>query len=410
MDPRLGALIAEAFLSRLSFGLISFALPLYALQLGLNLTEIGLLTTLDTAVAILIKPIAGLAIDRFGFKRSLTLAIALRSLVALLLALAGAPWQLYSIRLVHGLSAALRDPSSSALLAEYGGAKKTGTAFAWHHTATNIAGSMGKTLAGILLAFTLSNYPLIFGASFLLSALPMIVVLILVREPAREKAALVPHSPIRETRARLNWQSLLPLIGFGFLITGSAEMLSGLFPVLATQYAHLTEGQTAAIYLLSVVAVLVAGPLFGWLADNVSHKLVLTVRSLANTLSSVLLILFPTYFGIAAGKITDDLGKAAFRPAWGSLMARVSDLDRRRRAQAMSWMTMGEDAGTVVGPIVAGVVWTTWGVGIALGLRIGLAVITELYALALAGAAGSELHHVRAQSTAQPEALPLIPE
>ncbi len=407
-DVRITALVSEAFLSRLSFGLISFALPLYALKLGMSITDIGILTTLDTAVAILFKPLVGRGIDRFGYKRSLTLAIALRSIVALLLALAGAPWQLFSIRLVHGLSAALRTPSSSSLLAEYGGTKRAGAAFAWHHTATNVAGSLGKTLAGFLMALTVSNYPIIFGASFLLSALPAVVVLFFVKEPRRERTVAVPVPTASQPRSQLNWQTMLPLIGFGFLITGSAEMLSGLFPIIATHYAHLSEGETATIYLLSVVGILVAGPLFGWLSDNVSRKLVLTVRSLANTLSSVLLILFPTLYGVGAGRITDDLGKAAFRPAWGSLMTRVSDLDRRRRAQAMSWMSMGEDAGTVLGPVVAGLLWTSWGVGVALGVRVALALITEVYTVLLVRVDGQTHRRVHDFPPGMPDSLPTV--
>src|SRR3712207_2493499 len=82
------AIVAEGFLSRLSFGIISFALPLYAYRLGLSLTEIGLLTSLNLVVALALKAGMGWAADRFGLKRSFAFAIGLRSLVALLLAFA----------------------------------------------------------------------------------------------------------------------------------------------------------------------------------------------------------------------------------------------------------------------------------------------------------------------------------
>lgn len=410
LKPQLLALVAEGFLSRLSFGLISFALPLYALHLGLNLTEIGLLLTLDTVIAITFKPLMGWVGDRFGLKRSITLAIILRSAVALLLSFAGVPWQLFGIRVVHGLSASLRDPSSNALLAESGGEKAVGSAFAWQHTATSIAGSLGKTIAGILLGLALANYSLVFVTAFLLSSLPLIVVLLFVQEPRRDSQVVTQPAVGRKPREPQRWQNFLPYIGFGFLITGSADMLSALFPVLATQYAKLTESQTGMIYLISILAVLVAGPLFGWLSDHVSRKLVLTLRSVANTLSSLIFMLAPTYAGIAIGKTTDDLGKAAFRPAWGSLMTHVSRFDRRRRARAMSWMTMGEDAGGIVGPILAGFLWTTWGVGIALGVRIGLAIFTEVYAFILVGSVGKEQDHAATSLERAQTRRPLVPQ
>jgi MFS family permease len=79
----------------------------------------------------------------------------------------------------------------------------------------------------------------------------------------------------------------------------------------------------------------------------------------------------------------DDLGKAAFRPAWGALMAQVAGFDRRRRARTMGSLSAGEDAGEVAGPILAGFLWSTWGVPVLLGVRIALAVVTEIYASVL---------------------------
>jgi MFS family permease len=72
------AIVAEGFLSRLSFGLISFALPLYAYRIGLSLTEVGFLASLNVAVALALKPAMGWVADRVGLKRSFTFAIGLR--------------------------------------------------------------------------------------------------------------------------------------------------------------------------------------------------------------------------------------------------------------------------------------------------------------------------------------------
>jgi len=392
------AIVAEGFLSRLSFGLISFALPLYAYQLGLGLTEIGLLYSLNTIVSLALKPLMGWAADRYGLKRGFTVAISLRSLVALLLAFAGAPWQLYAIRFVHGVSISLRDPAANALIAEHGGKRAIASAFAWYTTAKSVAGSLGKALAGILLTLTVSNFSLVFIVAFLMSALPLVIVARYVKEESKEDdhralpSDAVNDNNVTDTQAgNVSAQSpearpaILPFIGLGFLISGTAQMLHGLFPILATEYAGLSEAETGIIYLVSTFVILFAGPLFGWLSDNVSRKLVLTVRSFTNTLSSVVYIIAPTFAGILVGKAVDDIGKAAFRPAWGSLMAHVSGFDRRRRARTMSFMSMGENAGEVAGPILAGLLWSAWGIPVMLGVRVLLAVVTEVYAVALNG-------------------------
>lgn len=391
LNASLIAIIAEGFSSRLSFGLISFILPLYAHHLGLNLTQIGLLVSVNTIVAIALKPLTGWLSDRVGLKRIFVVSIFLRSLVALLNVFAIVPWQLYSIRTAHGLATSLRDPSSNALIADNGGEKAVASAFAWYQTAKSVAGSLGKALAGVLLALTAANYPLVFFISFLLSVLPLIVVVLFVKEVQQEKrpvlTAKVTPQPVLKQAPKgsgIQWQKIAPYIGFGFLISCTAEMMTGLFPILAVEYAGLSEVQVGIIFSISTFAVLILGPLFGWLSDHVSRKLVLMIRAIANMLSSLIFIFFPGFLGIAIGKLVDDSGKAAFRPAWGSVMAQISSFDKQRRAQTMSLMSMGEDAGDIVGPILAGFLWSTWGITFALGTRVALAIITEIYSLTLA--------------------------
>jgi len=391
----LWAIIFEGLLSRLSFGLITFALPLYARHLGLSLTEVGVLVALNSAVAVALKQIMGWAADRVGLKRTFVAAISLRSLVSLFLGFAAAPWHLFVIRTAHGLSMSLRDPSANALIAEHGGERSVASAFAWYQTAKTIAGSVSKALAAILLTVTAANYPLVFFVAFALSVLPLLVVSRYVKgesdptradgyrasslEPLAERsdvataASAVPYGP-----------KVLPFVGLGFLTAGTAEMLNGLFPVLATEYAGLSTAQAGIVYAVSTLAIIFSGPIFGWLSDAVSRKHVLMVRGAANTLSSILYVVAPTFVGVGVAKTIDEMGKSAFRPAWGALMAEISSFDTRNRARTMSWMSMGEDAGGLVAPVLAGFLWSTWGITVLMGARALLAVGTEVYLVSIA--------------------------
>ncbi|MCX5784465.1 MAG: MFS transporter [Elusimicrobia bacterium] len=381
VSPELLALIGEGFLSRLSFGIVSFALPLYAYHLGMSMTAIGVLFGVNAVAEVSLKPFMSRFADRFGFKPSLSLAIAARSALALMLAFAGAPWQLYGIRLLHGMIESLRDPAINSMLAERGGEKSVASAFSWYWTARYTASAIGKTAAGLLLAWTVSNYKFVFLCAFALSVLPLYVVLRYTKEQPRsnppEKAASGPEP----ARARSPKVPILTFAGFGFLITSTSAMLNSLFPLLATKYAHLSEAQTGLIFGVSTTLMLVSGPLFGWLSDNVSRKLVLLIRSASNTISSLLYLIFPTLAGVAVGKVVDDMGKAAFRPAWGAMMAKISGADRARRAQTIGTMTIGENLGETLGPVMGGFLWNTYGVACLLIARAVLALSAELYAI-----------------------------
>jgi MFS family permease len=382
-SPAMGALVLEGLLSRLSFGMISFALPLYARRLGFSLSEIGLLVALNTAVSLALKPLMGWVADRGGFKRTLLWGIGLRSVVSGLLGLATAPWHLYAVRSLHGLSMSLRDPSVNALIAEEGGEKQVASAFAWYQTAKTLAGQLSKSAAGFLLALTTANYPVVFLVAFGLSLLPGMVVAVFVKNDHRPKIEAAPPAPPTASEPARR-PSIIPFMGLGLLIRATADMLDGLLPIIAIEYAGLTEAQTGLIYAVASVVLVVSSPVFGWLADNVSQGLVLSVRGAANALSSVVYIVAPNFAGVMGAKTLDDLGKAAYRPAWGALMARVSAFDRRSRARTMSFMTVGEDLGSILAPVLAGFLWSTWGITVAMGGRVVLALVTETYALAVA--------------------------
>ncbi len=414
VNPSLAAIVAEGMLSRLAFGLISFALPLYAYrELGMSLTQVGLLASFNSMVAIGLKPVMGSLADRIGLKPGLQAAIGLRSLVSLLLAFAAVPWQLFAIRGLHGVSISMRDPSVHALIAEHGGKRAIASSFAWYQTAKSLGGAGGKLLAGLLLGLTASNFSLVFLVAFAISALPFFVVARFLRAPElgekeyegagafvqdeevgdemsaspSNSASAAPPSPDGASEGMRTEPVRPPIfrfMGLGFFISATACMLTSLFPIFAVEYAGLSEAQAGLIYGLSSLMAL-TGPAFGWLSDNVSRKLVLSVRSAANVLSSVIYWVAPSFGGLFVGRALDDAGKAAFRPAWGALMAHVSSYDRRRRARAMGYMSSGEDAGEIAGPILASTLWSVWGVAALLGVRIVLAVVTELYTVALTG-------------------------
>jgi len=393
-SPAVLALVAEGFFMRLGFGIIAFTLPLYARHLGLNLAETGALLALTGVVKTVLKPVMGWVADRVGAKRGLVAALGLRSLVSFLLAFASAPWQLYSIRTIHGLSTSVRDPAVNALIAEHGDEKAMGSAFAWYFTAKSLANSLGKAVAGALLTLTASNFTAVFLLTWGISSLTLPAVMLFVPGPNRKRevaeqrgdesgVAAVPERLGGQGEHRSLSARVVPVVGLGFLISVTASMIDRFYPILATEYAGMTEAQAGVVYLASSVVSLVAGPFIGWVSDRFGRKPAVALRSAANAGSSLLYMLVPNNVGFTVGKLLDDGGKAGFRPAWGALKADVTSLNRRQRAQMMGWMDIGDDAGDVVGPLGGGLLWDAWGIVGLLVTRIVLACVTEAYAAAV---------------------------
>lgn len=389
VEPVLVAIVVEGLISRLGFGIIAFTLPLYAVYLGLSVAETGVLISLNLAASMVLKPVLGRVVDRLGFKPSLVIALLLRSLVSLLFAFSWLPWQLFAIRGAHGASRSLRDPAAYALIAEHSTRRSLASSFAWYASAKGVSGQLGHALAGLLLAATAQAYSLVFGIAAMLTLVAVFVVWRYVPagrgrspNPVETPPPIARGRDRRPVAARVRVR-YLPIMGFGFLMNGTAKMIGGLFPLLAIKYAGLTEAQTSLIYILAAGVMLVCGPAFGWLSDRVSRRLVLLVRGAANGVSSVIFLVAPSLVGIASGRLVDEIGKAAFKPAWGALMAEHSEQDRRNRAHTMAMLSIGEDAGGIAGPILAGLLWSAWGVAAMLGVRIALAVLSEIYAIVI---------------------------
>ena len=387
-NPALLALVAEGFIMRLAFGIIAFSMPLYARHLGLSLAETGALLAVTGIVKVALKPAAGWLADRVGTKPGLVAALGLRSAVSFLFAFAAAPWQLYTIRTVHGLSTSVRDPAVNALIAENGDEKAIGSAFGWYFTAKSLANALGKAVAGALLTMTGSNFRTVFLITWGISSLTLPAIILFVpgakrglavlEESERRSAAAAKVAADRAPRESL-YTRVFRVVGLGFLISITASMIDRFYPIIATEYAGMTQAQAGAVYLASAVVTLIAGPLFGWLSDRYGRKPTVAIRSAANAGSSLLYLLAPNATGFTAGKLLDDGGRAGFRPAWGALKADVSASNKKQRAQLMGLMDMGDDAGDVLGPIGGGMLWDAWGITGVLVARIGLAIVTEVY-------------------------------
>jgi MFS family permease len=394
----LAALVAEGFFMRLGFGILSFTIPLYARHLGLNLAETGALIALTGIVKVALKPAAGWLADKIGAKRGLVASLSLRSVVSFLFAFAVAPWHLYALRTVHGLSTSMRDPTVNALIAESGDEKAMGSAFAWYFTAKSLANALGKAVAGGLLALTASNYTVVFLVTWVVSSLTLPAVILFV--PGARRAALAgagvtgdtgngnvpveappppPAEPGPASGPSLQ-RRVSSLVGLGFLISVTASMIDRFYPILATEVAHMSPARAGLVYLASAFVALVSGPLFGWASDRFGRRPTVVVRSAANAGSSLLYLFSPTPMGFTVGKLLDDGGRAGFRPAWGALKADVSNVDKRQRARLMGVMDVGDDLGDVLGPIAGGFLWGAWGVTGLLLTRVALAGLTELVA------------------------------
>jgi MFS family permease len=391
-EHALRAVVVEGFTTRLAFGVVIFAMPLYARQLGMSLVEVGALIAMKPLVELIVKPFMGWTVDRWGARRGYLTAVTVRLLASVLLFTATTPASLYLVRLVQGAASAARDPASISVVAG-SGTRRLGRAFSISFGAKDLGAVSAGALGGLLLAASGNDFRLLWAFVVAVSLVPVIVVwrwvphpeprspdaaaaepaaVRLVKDPPRDRRRADPGSRVfRDSHLRL-------LCTLGLLAGVTAHMTHGLFPLLAAEIAGLSPGQIGAIYSASVLVLLVVGPLAGLAADRFGAMPLTGARTIANTLSSLLYLVFPTAAGLLTGRLVDVAGRAAFRPPWGSLLAQAARRAGPRAGRVVATLDTALSVGEAIGPIIAALLWDTWGLAAFLLTRAGLGIFTEL--------------------------------
>jgi len=234
----------------------------------------------------------------------------------------------------------------------------------------------------------------IFLASTALSLGSLILVYFCIQEKKKEKKkekkdktsapAAGLDSPDKEPNV---WAFSL----LGMALTAPAYMVTGEFFVILAVKLEVTTGALGWIKILAeTVTPLLFGPFFGWLADRIGAGKVIALRSLANLATSALFWITPWFagtallglmMGIARG--VDEMGKAAFKPTWGAIAAKVSSFNLAKRGKTMGILEGGVDASDLVFPVIAGVMLQYLSLGPLMLARGVLALAAEVYGFLL---------------------------
>jgi DHA1 family multidrug resistance protein-like MFS transporter len=138
--------------------ILSFLLPIYAQHLGASAADIGGLFSAFALVIILVRPIVGVAIDRFGRKGFFVVGLLCYALAMAMFTMANTMLTLYLARIVQGIGAALTWLASYTLAVELAIAERRGEALGQVDGASDRGAFYGMVL-GLALFSWLSLYP-----------------------------------------------------------------------------------------------------------------------------------------------------------------------------------------------------------------------------------------------------------
>jgi DHA1 family multidrug resistance protein-like MFS transporter len=350
-QPTLRAIWASLFIVSLPMGILEFMMPIYGDDMGATAWQIGLMYSAFWLMSVLVRPLAGRLLDRYGRRPFYLGGVVTYALAMAAFLFAHNPTLLMLGRGVQGMGAALLWLSARTVMADLASedarARLQGTIDQFGAQGAIVGALIGLT---VFQAFGLEigwmwlflGYALADGVALLVAARGLSETLPAAADP---QAGPDPQR-IRLTRA---W---LVLLAATAAVTAGWTMVMPILVLYLKQKFHTEVWVLAAAYLpAALVWALLPGHM-GRLSDRVGRK-PLMVGGLA--LAGVASLLIPMAGGLVvlAGLwVLEELAYTASEPAEGAMVADLSGGDERGRGYGLYTLAIG--VGATIGPPLGG--------------------------------------------------------
>lgn len=355
-------LAASRLLEGLAAGTVFIALPHWIATesalgsfYGTSATSVGTLVSAFGLALALGQLSAGRLADQVGGRRRLAvLGLIAFSLISLLLSLTTTFSQLFVLRGLQGLSAALVVPTTVSLAAALVEPEQRGRALGLFESVKLLGISLGPLVGGGLL--DVLSVEVTFCVSALLALGACVPLLLLPGEGRSSGGLAIPGRPRpRQSESRPRCNDWLPsaCLAFGaFVASGAATSLA----VLQNEFAA-KLGQTSLGFGLALSAMLFARMILSWpagrLADRVSRRALLLIGLSTLAISTHLLGWARSTTELVLLRICMGAGMAIFSTT--SLAMASGGGGERGGIYRVSWVTSGFAFGVGIGPVVTGI-------------------------------------------------------
>lgn len=319
--------------------LLNATLPLHVVGLGGSKTQVGLLFATSTTVSMVLRPLVGGWVDRFGPRRVMLPGVAVLLGTLLLLPLAAAPAAYVALMAGLGCGNGVLATAAGVLVAQASPAARRGEALSVYFLATALSFAAGPPLG--LALYGRGGMRPCFVAALGLGALLALLILTL-RSPALEAAA--------DHRFRWFSRRALPAAATVVCVNIGYSSIYAFLPLYAL--AAGLDGSLGWFYVLFAICIITGRLTLRGLSDRIGRAQVIVPAVALTTLSYLLLALPPRVPTLAAAAIMLGAGVAVFYPTLLALL--VDRTPEAERGSAMGTLSGSFDLGSVLGSLVVG--------------------------------------------------------
>jgi MFS family permease len=356
ITPTIGACLAISGGVHVVVYLLNATLPLHMVGLGGSKTQVGLLFAVSTTVSMVLRPLVGAWVDRFGARRVMLPGAMVLIATLLLMPLATTPG--HYIGLIGGLGCAngVLATAAGVLVAQASPAARRGEALSIYFLATALSFAAGPPLG--LALYGRGGIGPCFVAALGLGALIALLILTL-RSPALEGTS--DHTFRWFSRRALPAAATVVCVNIGY------SSIYAFLPLYAL--ASGLEGSLGWFYVLFAICIITGRLTLRGLSDRIGRVQVIVPAVALTTLSYLLLARPPRVPTLAAAAIMLGAGVAMFYPTLLALL--VDRTPEAERGSAMGTLSGSFDLGSVLGSLLVG--FTVERVSFAAGFHVAAA-------------------------------------
>ena len=349
----LRVLQASMFFVSQPFFIMGLLLPIYGKDAGANAVEIGLIFSAFSVVTIIMRPIVGWALDKYGRRPFFVTGMLGYALTMIGFAYSGSVWNFVGARLLQGMASAFAMLAASAIIADATTEKNRAQAFGKLAQA-----SSRGSIIGAFIAFTIYNTPSVverYGDAGLQTMLFLAyagfaVVAFFV---ALARLPETKTQPTQEKQRPINWSRPWLLLILVTLVTAAAwSMTSPILILFLQDRLNVGIDIIAWAFLPSGLIWATMPSQLGRLADRFGRK---PLMVLGLGVSAVTMFILPTLTSILGLAVLWSLLALCFAagdPAEQALVAELTGGDQHGRAYGI--YVMASDIGAALGPLGGG--------------------------------------------------------
>ena len=367
-------LIAAAFVIAIGFGLITPVLPSFARSFDVGVTASSIIVSAFAFFRLVFAPAGGRLIAKFGERPIYITGLLIVAISTGATAFAQSYWQVLLFRSLGGIGSTMFTVSAVALIVRLAPPTIRGRVSSAYGSAFLLGGIVGPVLGGLLGNLGLRIPFLVYAVALVIAAA---IVAAMIRTEALRPAADAPQRAVFTVREALQDSAYRASMGSA-VANGWANfgVRNAILPLFATAVI-LDEPWVAGAALAVFAAGNAVGLTFsGRLSDRIGRRPFIIGGLLVSGLATMITGWVGTLPLLILVSAVAGLGAGVLNPAQQASIADIVRQDRNG-GPAIAAVQMSSDLGSIIGPIIAGVLVDEGSYGLAFAVTglIGLLAV-----------------------------------